>query len=110
MRCAPWQCDPACLVFIAEFNPRGVFAVDLNHFDDPLKQLTWIGKQRRVADRTGEPHLRPFHDEIQSAACLGFVTAGCAEVALLVGEEIVSALGNQPERRPVLDCRCRPLA
>ena len=110
MRRAPRQCDFERLMFVSDFNPCAVLAVDLDQFDDPLEQLAWIDQQSGVPDRTSEAHLGPFHQKIQSAACLSFVTAGCAKVAVLVDEEVMSSFGNQPQRCSALDRRFGSLA
>ncbi len=110
MRRAPGQRDLERSMFVSDFNPSAVFAVDLNHFDDPPEQLARISKRSGVPDRTSEAHLRPFHDEIQSAARPGFGTAGRAEVALFVDKEVVFSLGHQAKRCSVLYRRCGSLA
>lgn len=110
MRGAPGQWDFERLMFVPDFDSCAVFAVDLSHFDNPREQLAWSGKQSRVPDRTSEAHLRPFHYKIQCAACLSFVTAGRAKVAVLVDEEVMPSFGNQPERCSAIDRRCGSLA
>jgi len=57
MRGAPWQCNFESLMFISDFDSCAVLTVDLNHFNDPLKQLVGIREQSGVPDRTSEAHL-----------------------------------------------------
>lgn len=97
-------------MFVSDFEPCTVFAVDLDHFAYPLKQLARVWEQSGVPDRTSEAHLRPFQDEIQPAARPGFGTAGRAEVALFVDEEVVCSLGHQAKRCSVLYGRCGSFA
>ena len=74
IRGALWQSDLKSLMFVSDFNACAVFAVDLNHFNDPPKELARVGEQRGVPNRTSKARLRHFHDEIKSAACLGSVS------------------------------------
>ena len=60
-----------------------------------------------MPDRTNETHLNSLEDQIKSAACLGSVEIGCAEVLILVDEQVVASLGHQGKRCSVLHGRRR---